>query len=231
MSLRLNIGCGARPLQGFTNCDLYPGPEVDAAFDCQKDWPFADDSASLVYASHLLEHLPDHFAFFREAHRVLEPGGRLFLRVPYGGNRMAWIDSTHVRPWFPPSFGFLQPGYAEDIYNTQHAAWTAHFGVTVDLRVGPEYRRWLRFGPTRRWLLRYGEDVPNLVHELWMRGVALKTPAAVTHYRAEHGAANYIVTRYCMWDHQWEGRPGRPDGWAYPVWIDGVRQEDMTPWR
>jgi SAM-dependent methyltransferase len=46
-----------------------------------EDWPFADDSADLVLADYVLEHVPDPPSFFRNAHRVLREGGVLCVRT------------------------------------------------------------------------------------------------------------------------------------------------------
>lgn len=52
--------------------------------DVTRGLPFKDGEASVVYASHVLEHLTRQQArfFVRQAHRVLAPGGVLRLVVP-----------------------------------------------------------------------------------------------------------------------------------------------------
>jgi len=100
-------------MDGYINCDVYPGPTVDLIFDCQKPWPFKDNSASNIYCSHTLEHLQDHVAFFKHAWRILRPMGEILIRVPHGNSSAAMADMTHLRPWFPTSFASLQPGYHE----------------------------------------------------------------------------------------------------------------------
>ncbi len=47
----------------------------------------ADGSKTLVWCSHVLEHIPDDRQALTEIHRVLEPGGLLVLQVPIGGER------------------------------------------------------------------------------------------------------------------------------------------------
>ena len=44
--------------------------------------PVPSGSQDFVLASHLIEHLPDPLAGLKEWHRVLRPGGLLFLAVP-----------------------------------------------------------------------------------------------------------------------------------------------------
>lgn len=50
--------------------------------DLTERLPFDDGSFDYVIAVEVLEHLPDHVAFFRECARVLRPGGRLLLSTP-----------------------------------------------------------------------------------------------------------------------------------------------------
>ena len=45
--------------------------------------PFADASFDLVICSHVLEHIPDDDDAFREIARILRPGGRALLLVPF----------------------------------------------------------------------------------------------------------------------------------------------------
>jgi SAM-dependent methyltransferase len=46
--------------------------------------PFRDDSVDAVYSHHVIEHLPDLYAHFREVHRCLRPGGVYRFGGPNG---------------------------------------------------------------------------------------------------------------------------------------------------
>lgn len=56
-------------------------PGVDHRVDLQR-LPFDDASYDVVFASHVLEHVPDDLAAIAEIHRILKPGGTAFLPVP-----------------------------------------------------------------------------------------------------------------------------------------------------
>lgn len=75
--LRLNIGAGDVPLEGFTPVDRRHGDEA---------YPLAypDACADEVYASHVLEHFPcrDSEKVVNDWVRVLKPGGRIRIAVP-----------------------------------------------------------------------------------------------------------------------------------------------------
>lgn len=47
------------------------------------DTPFADNTFDIVICSHVLEHVPDDAGAFREISRILRPGGRALLLVPF----------------------------------------------------------------------------------------------------------------------------------------------------
>lgn len=49
--------------------------------------PFPADSVDLLLCYHVLEHVPDDRAAMREIARVLRPGGRALVQVPFRGSR------------------------------------------------------------------------------------------------------------------------------------------------
>jgi SAM-dependent methyltransferase len=81
-ALALHIGCGPVHLAGFVNIDIAPAP---LSMNVLWGLPFEDNSARVVYLSHLLEHLfypIDVMALFAEIRRVLQPGGLVRIVVP-----------------------------------------------------------------------------------------------------------------------------------------------------
>lgn len=75
--VRLNIGAGGVPLNGYDNLDIKSGT------DCTK-LSHADNSVDEIYASHVLEHWPYEKTaeVLLEWVRALKPGGRLRVSVP-----------------------------------------------------------------------------------------------------------------------------------------------------
>jgi|SRR5882724_557959 len=99
----LEVGCGdgafTTELAGYsiavTAIDLSAGqiaenaarfPEINfLQHDVSVQLPFAARSFEVVWCSEVLEHLFDPAFALREMHRVLRPGGRLLVTVPYHG--------------------------------------------------------------------------------------------------------------------------------------------------
>lgn len=87
-ALGLEIGAHARPVEGLT--PYYTDAVADFAgtagrVDFLADacaLPLADGTLDYLCSSHVLEHLPDPLAALHEWHRVLRPGGWLYLVVP-----------------------------------------------------------------------------------------------------------------------------------------------------
>lgn len=87
-ALGLEIGAHARPVEGLT--PYYTDAVADFAgtagrVDFLSDataLPLADGTLDYLCSSHVLEHLPDPLAALHEWHRVLRPGGWLYLVVP-----------------------------------------------------------------------------------------------------------------------------------------------------
>lgn len=57
--IRLNLGCGEKPLDGYVNVDLRAAPYVDVVADARRV-PFGDGSVSEIASSHLVEHFRRH---------------------------------------------------------------------------------------------------------------------------------------------------------------------------
>lgn len=86
MSVKLHIG-GKEPHPEWKIFDIEARPEVDFVGDAISLVQFTDNSVDAIYASHVLEHF--HYNLNNEVvrvltewHRVLQPGGKLYLSVP-----------------------------------------------------------------------------------------------------------------------------------------------------
>jgi len=80
----IHLGCGDIASPEFINVDIRPAPHVHYVRDVCDLSVFPDKHADLVYASHILEHIPyaKLQAVLWEWKRVLKAGGILRLSVP-----------------------------------------------------------------------------------------------------------------------------------------------------
>jgi SAM-dependent methyltransferase len=113
----LDLGCGAgRFLRGLDNA---VGVEIAAAaveraranvpdadvrlLEPDGSLPLGHGEVDLVWCSEVLEHIPDVGHALNEVRRVLKPGGRLLLTVPYHGRfQAAGIALTRFEAHFDP---------------------------------------------------------------------------------------------------------------------------------
>jgi predicted SAM-dependent methyltransferase len=79
--LRLNLGCGPKPLPGYLNVDIAAAPEVDLVAPVTELPMLPDGCAVEVRLDAVFEHLYrwERPRALAEWHRLLAPGGRLCL--------------------------------------------------------------------------------------------------------------------------------------------------------
>lgn len=119
--IKLNIGCGSRPLPGYVNIDMDSIDSLKARYPTQEfaegieifdydilNLPFTDSSVQEVRTDSLIEHLSfiDEPKFFQEVKRVLRPGGIFQFSTPdfedavklWLAARDDWKDFYHNDP-------------------------------------------------------------------------------------------------------------------------------------
>ena len=127
----VDVGCGAQPYRGllptqtrYIGLDAenalqdfgYSMPDV-LAIPSDGRWPVASGDADLVLATETLEHVDQPDAFLAEAHRLLKPGGRLILTVPFAA-RWHYIPHDFWR-FTPASLRMLleDAGFSDVVVN------------------------------------------------------------------------------------------------------------------
>lgn len=95
--IRLNLGCGGRPLPGYINVDMDSLEELKARYPLQQfpedvevrnydvfNMPFPDNSVDEIRADSFIEHLSfiEEPKFFHEVKRVIRKGGIFELSTP-----------------------------------------------------------------------------------------------------------------------------------------------------
>ena len=151
---KLHLGCGNRRLAGWLNCDI-----TDSDFDidlASPPLPFSDEQFTDVLAQQFIEHLeydPGLLDLLKDLHRVLRPGGRIWLSCPdlkaiceaYIEDRCATIDKGLKRHWphafakqFPVqhriNFFFHQWGEHRNLYDFEMVTWALHNAGFEEIR-------------------------------------------------------------------------------------------------
>ncbi len=99
--IKLNLGSGSNPLDGYVNVDKFGAPDVCHDLEVFP-WPWGDGSVSEVVMQHVLEHLGSStdifFGVIRELYRVCVDGAKIEIKVPHPRHDEFLSDPTHVRP-------------------------------------------------------------------------------------------------------------------------------------
>lgn len=89
----LDVGCGTKPYKELFNVDAYVGLDIDSEVSRKRNiadhfydgtsFPFSDSSFDSTLCNQVLEHVFNPDEFLDEINRVLKPGGKLLLTVPF----------------------------------------------------------------------------------------------------------------------------------------------------
>jgi predicted SAM-dependent methyltransferase len=98
----LNAGCGTHYANGWTNVDVWEGPNTtpDVKVNPGEPYPFEDNSFDAVYLGHVLEHIPwkDVPTFLKDIQRVAKKGAPILVVGPDVFKTIQrWKDG--LEPW------------------------------------------------------------------------------------------------------------------------------------
>jgi hypothetical protein len=156
VSLKLDLGCGQTPREGFEGVDLRSEQAKHKVDLFKFPWPFADESVEELHTSHLCEHIPAReieptdlahgdwvipsqapfvgqdmfFAFMDECYRILAPDSWLTIIVPSGRSNRAFMDPTHRRFFMQESFLYLSEEWRR-LNKLDHYNLHTNFGIDV----------------------------------------------------------------------------------------------------
>lgn len=96
MAPKLDIGCGRNKRPGTIGVDRNPRTAADVLADVNRGGlPFRQNSIQSISLIHVVEHLASVVEILEEAHRVLQPGGRLLIETPHCSDASSFADPTH----------------------------------------------------------------------------------------------------------------------------------------
>ncbi len=101
MPIKLDLGAGDRKMEGWTSVDR--NGKCVLNLDLAAPMPFPDNSVSIIYSSHVLEHfnISELFALLNECKRILKVGGIFSAAVP---NARIYIEAYQSPKDFKPEF-------------------------------------------------------------------------------------------------------------------------------
>ena len=106
--MKLNIGCGKKPLKGYINLDFVKLPGVDVVHNLNKfPYPFKNNQFDEIFADNVLEHLDDLIRVMEEIHRISKKNAKIKIIVPYYNHHFAYQDPTHKHFFTLDSFDYF----------------------------------------------------------------------------------------------------------------------------
>jgi predicted SAM-dependent methyltransferase len=117
--LRLNVGSSDHHLDGWISIDIRPD-ENTFAMDATRPWPFVTGSAEAINSEHFIEHVSveEAAAYFREAFRVLRPGGLIRTCTPdLRGIAEAYLAADEAKLEIHRSHGYAARDHGDMVNN------------------------------------------------------------------------------------------------------------------
>lgn len=124
----VELGCGAGFSEMYLRAgrleltDVEPQPWVDRVVDALA-MPYADSTVDVLIANNVIHHLARPYRFFREAQRVLRPGGRVLIQECNCGLTTRW--ALRVTKHEAYDFG-VDPFDPDTVCNDPADPWSAN---------------------------------------------------------------------------------------------------------
>jgi SAM-dependent methyltransferase len=126
--------------------------------------------ADVLVMRHVIEHLPDPRGALEEFHRVLPPGGSLYLGTPDANALSASVFGRYWPGWDPPRHAvvFTVPGLRRLLAETGFEVEEEHWTFSPDVWWGGAY-----------WATRWGLNRPQARRTLRLENPLVGGPAAI----------------------------------------------------
>lgn len=144
----LEVGSGPNKLfASSTTLDVNPAGQPDVVHDLNVlPYPLPSDSFDLIVCLHVLEHVEKLVEATGELHRLLRPGGLLFVEVPYFSSVHFFTDPTHQHAFTTRSFDYYVEGMPVAAFSYSPARFAKErieIVVPGDGLVSRWVRRWI----------------------------------------------------------------------------------------
>ena len=128
---------GIRPSEVITACDIFPEyfryPDVPCLkISSNGRLPYDDASIDVACSLEVIEHVEDQFAFTRELHRILRPGGLALISTPNILNLNSRWRNLHSG--FATLFDPLLLSSADPVHTSGHINPVSYYYLAYQLR-------------------------------------------------------------------------------------------------
>jgi SAM-dependent methyltransferase len=128
---------GLEPREVITACDIFPEffryPEVKCLWILPDGrLPYEDGSIDVACSLEVIEHVEDQFAFTRELHRILKPGGLAIISTPNILNLNSRWRNLHSG--FATLFDPLLLSSADPVHTSGHINPVSYYYLAYQLR-------------------------------------------------------------------------------------------------
>jgi SAM-dependent methyltransferase len=128
---------GLQPSDVITACDIFPEYFRYPAVRCLKispdgRLPYEDSSIDIACSLEVIEHVEDQFAFTRELHRILRPGGLTIISTPNVLNLNSRWRNLHSG--FATLFDPLLLSSADPVHTSGHINPVSYYYLAYQLR-------------------------------------------------------------------------------------------------
>jgi len=94
--MRLNLGCGEKVREGWTNVDYLNFEGVDIVHNLDSfPYPFEDNSIDEIFMEHVFEHLEYPIRCLEELWRICKDNAKIVISVPHWSHFTSYCDLTH----------------------------------------------------------------------------------------------------------------------------------------
>jgi SAM-dependent methyltransferase len=152
----LDVGCGINKKPGSIGIDRNLRSRADVIVDIDRfPYPFRDSSFDALQAVHVIEHVADVVRTMEEFHRLVRPGGEVYLATPHYTDFSSFCDPTHK--WHLNSFSLRYFGddhggysyytdarFEETVYVKLLALWK-YLGFEWLINASPRLRRYWEY--------------------------------------------------------------------------------------
>lgn len=146
--LKLDLACGDSKRPGYKGIDVAETSSTDYIMNLlQFPWDIKSESTEEVHCSHFVEHIPHDIKdgdgrdgliqFMDELYRILKPGGKATIIVPYLTSVRAFQDPTHRRFLCKESFYYFNKEWM-DVNKLSHYGIKANFDMTFSYYINNE---------------------------------------------------------------------------------------------